>query len=742
MPHDARSFPILTSLRTLALMSSVCALSPSTFAAGTAAPQQPPPPPPAPLPGELHLQHARVALATRDNLLQTKAQAFPTEPALVVALARPMDRAARASLQALGVKVLSAVHQRVLLCDLRGVQPAALAKSGLVASVHRYESAWKLDPALAKSGAPMTRVDVTCFPGVTAAAAARALASIPGLRVEDSGTLGAQHSCTLTLPTAQLAALARLSQVQTIEPAAAFTTRSNSTTRWVIQSNLSGNTPLYARGLTGVGQILGVVDDPVLSTHCSFNDSNNAIGPLHRKILAYNTTLGGVLHGTHVAGTALGDAGTIGDTRGVAYGAKMVFNNLPLSIAQVYGRFDLHRSQGAFIHTNSWGNNFSTSYDGTCVAIDSFSRLYEDNLVIFAVNDGNLIKNPENAKNVLAVTASQNAPSQDSICLPDGFSGPGAGPTNDGRRKPEIAAPGCAILSASVSACSVTALNGTSMSTPAVAGIAVLMRQYFVNGFYPTGVASAPDSLVPSGALLRAGIINSGADMANVDGFPNLREGWGRVLADSTLFFSGDARRLIVRDVRNAATAALDTGEQSTFSIDVTSSAEPLKLTLAFTDVAAASGSAFPVINDLDLIVSGPDGSVYLGNFFASGQSTTGGWPDDRNSVEQVLLAAPAVGRYTITVSGAEVPQGPQGYGLVISGAVVERICNDIDFNNDTLTPDSLDLDDFLAVLGGGPSACSTGPGACDSIDFNNDGLFPDSDDLDAFLRRLSGGAC
>jgi trimeric autotransporter adhesin len=66
--------------------------------------------------------------------------------------------------------------------------------------------------------------------------------------------------------------------------------------------------------------------------------------------------------------------------------------------------------------------------------------------------------------------------------------------------------------------------------------------------------------------------------------------------------------------------------------------------------------------------------------------------------------------------------------------------CGDIDFNNDDLFPDSQDLEDMVAVLGGGPSACSTG--RCDSIDFNRDQLFPDSLDLEAFISRLAGGAC
>jgi hypothetical protein len=68
----------------------------------------------------------------------------------------------------------------------------------------------------------------------------------------------------------------------------------------------------------------------------------------------------------------------------------------------------------------------------------------------------------------------------------------------------------------------------------------------------------------------------------------------------------------------------------------------------------------------------------------------------------------------------------------------VVPVCDDIDFNNDTLFPDDTDLVDFLSVLAGGP--CSTGN--CSDIDFNNDGLFPDDNDLVSFLRVLAGGPC
>jgi WD40 repeat protein len=63
--------------------------------------------------------------------------------------------------------------------------------------------------------------------------------------------------------------------------------------------------------------------------------------------------------------------------------------------------------------------------------------------------------------------------------------------------------------------------------------------------------------------------------------------------------------------------------------------------------------------------------------------------------------------------------------------------CDSIDFNNDGLFPDTLDIDDFLSVFAGGP--CSNDPN-CGDIDFNNDGLFPDTLDIDGLLSAFSGG--
>ena len=58
--------------------------------------------------------------------------------------------------------------------------------------------------------------------------------------------------------------------------------------------------------------------------------------------------------------------------------------------------------------------------------------------------------------------------------------------------------------------CQVKGLSGTSMATPLTASMAVLVRQYFIRGFYPTGSNVTSNGFIPSGALVKAMLVHSG----------------------------------------------------------------------------------------------------------------------------------------------------------------------------------------------------------------------------------------
>jgi subtilisin family serine protease len=162
-------------------------------------------------------------------------------------------------------------------------------------------------------------------------------------------------------------------------------------------------------------------------------------------------------------------------------------SNLDSLLAQAH-------DDGARIHSNSYGDDRYRSYTALCRDIDLFTHTFEEDLVVFAVSNGPTVKTPENAKNVLAVGSTYRPPFQDFI-----VSG-GTGPTNDGRRKPEVFAPGELTQSANFFDCETGVNTGTSMACPAVAGGAGLVREYFMRGFYPTGRGSPALSYTPTGA--------------------------------------------------------------------------------------------------------------------------------------------------------------------------------------------------------------------------------------------------
>ncbi|RZV36115.1 MAG: hypothetical protein EX272_09235 [Chromatiales bacterium] len=487
--------------------------------------------------------------------------------------------------------------------------------------------------------------------------------------------------------------IARIDGVRWIEEVPEIVDR-NGTTTWVIQSNNAPGpgvnaTPFWNNGINGENQIIGILDGGINVAHDFFEDAvDNTVRPDHRKVIGERKITGGAYtnrpHGTHVSGTAVGDdrqnPGT-NNNRGIAWAARMTFGynrditNGTVSLLQYLQ--DAH-NDGARIHSNSWGYDDVYVYDQDTVDADLFSWRNEDSLVVFAEpNTDNTapfnlsVGSPDHAKNVLSVAAAGQSPNQNNFC-----SGV-AGPTVDGRRKPEILAPGCNIVSADNNNGNNTrTTTGTSMATPAVSAVGALLRQYYEEGWYPTGTEQTSHGFTPSGSLLKASLLNGTVDMNINAGYPsNTQEGWGRLLGDNVAFFQGDAGNTRVWDVRHAS--GLNNGDSNTHNVFVSTNGQPLKVTLVWADPPGTVGSntaANIVVNDLDLVVTSPDGTqTYVGNNFnvAASQSinNAAGPTDTLNNVEMVLVPAPMVGNWNITVNGPVVnpvaPHPAQGYAVV-----------------------------------------------------------------------------
>ncbi len=599
----------------------------------------------------------------------------------IVQLRGPMTEAARARLESNGAELLSYIPNQAYLARIAPDLTPAFARDPEVSWIGPYRPDYKLAPEIG------TRTFTDPERPALANELLLLLCVFEGESVDDvardATILGAdvlgvnRHPRTprvqVRVDRGSEKALAGIEAVEWIEEVGEITLRNN-VTRWVAQSNVTDVLPVWSAGIHGEGQIVGHIDGGIDRNSCYFRDlGNNNPRPDHRKIVGYRGNFTTDTHGTHTACTSMGlnTSGALSNA-GLAYEAKVSHTRLELitgfnnSTSNLYAYLDSASVQGANVHTNSWGDDGLTSYTTWCRDIDAFSHDREDDLVLFAVTNLSTLKTPENAKNCLAVGATLQAPNQES------HGSGGSGPTSDGRRKPEVYLPGIGIVSATGGACATAGLSGTSMACPAVTGAAALVRQYFEDGYYPSGAANEADELVPTAALVKATLINSSQDMTGVSGYPSNREGWGRALLDNALFFTGEARTSWVVDVRNAD--GLATGEVEEYDLDI-ENGETLRVTMAFTDPPAAVGAAFAPINNVDFELEGPDG-LYLGNVFSGGVSTTGGTADTRNNVERAILPAGGftAGTWTLRVRAPSVPDGPQGYAIHVSGDVAPAI--------------------------------------------------------------------
>ena len=116
--------------------------------------------------------------------------------------------------------------------------------------------------------------------------------------------------------------------------------------------------------------------------------------------------------------------------------------------------------------------------------------------------------------------------------------------------------------------------------------------------------------------------------MTGIAGYPSNQEGWGLVQLDNILFFPGGAAQS-ARVGHAQRRRARHRRDRASTIVDVASNAQPLKITLVWTDPPGGAGSATPVVNNLDLEVISPDGTqTFRGNVFADGVSATGGAAD------------------------------------------------------------------------------------------------------------------
>jgi subtilisin family serine protease/uncharacterized membrane protein len=448
--------------------------------------------------------------------------------------------------------------------------------------------------------------------------------------------------------------------------------------------------PLNPRflGYTGEGVKVDVTDQGIDGSHPAFD------GRLGSGIswAGGNPWVDALGHGTHVAATAVGNGAYLPPDAGLPYGlyagaapgATLVAQSYNATGLDYQAMADFAASSGASISVNAWGDTSSGTLGAYTAASSSYDALTADAgsapgaqplLFVFSAgnqnNQAGSVTPPATAKNVLAVGATGNDYDQ---ATPSSEVAPFSswGPSDDGRIRPDLVAPGERVASANSSQAASSGtppppvaggrsyiyLSGTSMAAPQVAGAAAVAMQYLREA---RGVVGSP-------ALLKALLINGAEPLPGLP-WPGAEQGWGRLDLGAALLNSSTRRVDFVPEGFRTFLSAPDVAQ---YNVSVDAGAD-LKITLVWTDAAGTPLAGSALVNDLDLEVRDANDSViYTGNQFVAGSSAPGGGTafDRANNVEVVRIANASAGVWKVFVRAYNLPLAPQTFALAFSGAI------------------------------------------------------------------------
>ncbi|MFO7618707.1 MAG: S8 family serine peptidase, partial [Thermoplasmata archaeon] len=625
----------------------------------------------------------------------------PNSNEYLVQFVAPTETAWNDGVKAFSGKILREIGDNLVVVKMTENQRANVEKLDYVQWVGVYEPGFKVDKDIPSTG--IVKITVEAYgmddvPGIM-----DELANLGAFDITDNNFGGAEcYIDSTALPT-----VAGMESVKLVWNLPEMKTLGNVGGRIVqahdVWVNTVSNLPA---NIMGQGQILHVQDIGFDNTHRDFTQ-----GPLGNRITFSEASSTSEYHGTHVAGCALGNGYSMEQYLGLTT-TNRIYNELATSNdanrpdrmgfagrapeATLYYREELTDTEwslgytaGARIFTNSWGpSRISNGYDS---AADTFMNSNANSLVMFAAgNDGprtNTVSGGGNGKLGISVGAVENFrpidfDSSDDYNQLASFSS--RGPTADGRLKPDVVEIGTAFYSTKNSAMSeaevpglynenqlidqntdgkgdYVSLQGTSMACPAAAGDTILIRDYLVD---VKGIAA------PHSTLMKALLIHGAEDMGL--GYPSFDQGWGRVNVRNSIAPAFPNVLQWYHHASGIGSGSWDASTQlNTVVIDRT---VPLKVTLVHWDAVGDPALTY----DLDLVVTGPDGTRYEGNAFKESWSTPiragfpGDWAtcafpswvgggaydwdtaqdggDDKNNVEIVRIETPRTGTWNIQV--------------------------------------------------------------------------------------------
>lgn len=636
------------------------------------------------------LSGASAAPDMTSEQIQERLTQWASQPELshvLVQTLRPVRAEQKQQLAAAGLELLAFVGDRSFFARVdANVDANRVAALGVLRNAQEIQPEWKLHPAFADGAYPVyALVESSREETVVAAYVVlqRGVAMSKGISiVENYGgrvvtPLQSQPVLVVETSLDSIPQIAQDDSIQWVEPPLPALEDVNDSNRNITQAQLA-QSPAY--DLDGTGVVVMVYDGgSAFDGHADFGGR-----------LTVRDNSGTSNHATHVSGTVGGDgSASAGQFAGMAPGCTI--ESFGLQIGGGGGVFlyenpgDLEADYGQAI--NDLGAVIANNSIGTNVASNGFScDLHGDYGVASSLIDGmvrgslgspmrivfangnergngscgtsyNTTAPPACAKNHITVGATNS--NDDSMT---GFSS--WGPTDDGRLKPDVSAPGCESggdggVTSTVSNGGYSSFCGTSMAAPTVTGISALLIEEYRT------LHGGDD---PSNQLLKTILAHNAVDLGNVG--PDYQFGYGSVRAADSIDFLA---------TQSHFEGELQQGEVTTATIDVAAGDPELRVTLAWDDFPAVANVATALVNDLDLVVMSPSGTQFFPwtlDPANPGDPAVQTEADHLNNIEQVLVDAPEAGVWQIMIVGFSVPEGPQSFAVSatpdVSALVIE----------------------------------------------------------------------
>ncbi len=388
-------------------------------------------------------------------------------------------------------------------------------------------------------------------------------------------------------------------------------------------------------------------------------------------------------HPTHVTGTICAQ-GISSLVRGVAFNSSVKSYDWTEDLSEM----TLQAQEGLLVSNHSYGLGslgslwFYGAYDSRARSIDNIT--YNNQYYLPVVSAGNsrndttfpgstqivnkagydMIFGHANAKNVMTVAAVAQVDSYIDPTSVTMSSFSSWGPSDDGRIKPDISMKGVAVRSTlSTSDTATGSMDGTSMASPGVTAVVLLLQQYYKQLYSASYMKAATVK----------GLILHTADEAGDYPGPDYQFGWGLINAEKAA--------VAIRDKNNTSGSKsiieeLSLSNGATYTKTITASGtSPLKVSISWTDPQAPTsnnGTVDPttkyLVNDLDIKVVKGSTTYYpwkLQGMAAAYDSASNTGTNDVDNFERVDIDNPS-GTYTIIVTHkGTLSGGSQNFSLI-----------------------------------------------------------------------------